>query len=116
MSEELVPLFLINDGKPGEQTKSKNCWDGRSIIIFSDDQFFRTPDYKASQGIALTHLREAGWNQEGAMEHGEEQWMLKPWMLRPTLLSKEMSLTQALETVSIFVLEERKFSKNPGVL
>lgn len=96
--------------------KNKNCWGGRSIIIFSDDHFFRTPDYEASQGIALTQLREAGWNQEGAMENGEGQWMFRPWMLRQTLLSKETSLNQALETVSIFILGERKFSKNPGVL
>lgn len=42
------------------------------------------------------------------MEDGEGQGTL-----RPTLLLKEMPLNQALEIVSTFCLEERKFSRNP---
>lgn len=58
------------------------------------------------------HYHSQGWqDQERAVEDGEGHAML-----RPILLFKEMLLNQARETVSIFLLKERKFSRNPGVL
>lgn len=76
-------------------------------MVITSSELLTTRPHKECTSTA----REAGWNQEGAMEDGEGQGML-----RPTLLLKEMLLNQALEIVSTFCLEERKFSRNPGVL
>lgn len=108
ISDELVPLFLIENGKKKQSKRKKLLRGALVVMMITFTKLLTTRLHKK------WHLH----SQAGRMgsDRTDEGWERTGHALANTLPLKEMPLNPALEKVSNFLLEERKISRNLGVL